>query len=81
MKYTAYLIRPMSQMVEFEAPEDATPEQLAELALELDELEPNISNQFEGDGDTQVHNLRDENGRNRYSDTGEKVDTDATVGD
>jgi hypothetical protein len=77
MKYTAYLIRPMSQMVEFEAPEDATPEELAALAMDLDELEPNISNPYDGDGETQIHYLRDEKGRNRYSQTGEPEGTDS----
>jgi predicted regulator of Ras-like GTPase activity (Roadblock/LC7/MglB family) len=77
MKYTAYLMRTMSQQVEFEAPKGTDPEKLAAMANDLSELDPNISNAFDADGEVEVHFLRDEQGRTLYSDTGEEVSPDA----
>lgn len=79
--YTAYLMRSMSQQVEFDAPDGTTPEELAAMATDRSELDPNISNVFDADGEVEVHFLRDEQGRTLYSDTGEEVDSDATPGD
>lgn len=79
MKYTAYLIQAMSQTVEFEAPEDAPAAELARMAGDRSNLDPNISNDFDTDGDLTVHYIKDDQDRVIYSETDEKEDPDAVA--
>lgn len=79
MKYTAYLIQAMSQVVEFEAADDASPEELASMAGDRSDLDPNISNNFDTDGDLKVHFIKDDQDRVIYSETDEKEDPDAVA--
>lgn len=60
--YSVYLTRTMSQVIEVEA--DDLKSAVAE-ALEREDLEPNISNSFEGDGETEVYSV-DSDGERLY---------------
>lgn len=70
-RYTAYLIRAMSQTVTFEAPDDADPEELSVLAVAESDLDPNGSNRFDADGDVEVFYVEDAEGTRVYGDGAE----------
>lgn len=55
-RYSVYLVRTMSQVVDVDADSLA---EAARLAVDENELEPNISNEFEGDGEVEVFSIRD----------------------
>lgn len=55
-RFSVYLTRTMSQVVDVEADTIA---EAARLAVDENELEPNISNNFEGDSEVEVFNVRD----------------------
>jgi hypothetical protein len=63
-RYEAYLIQPMSQVVEFET--DDPNADLVALAWDESDLHPNISNQFDTDGDGETYFIKN-------ADTGEIV--------
>lgn len=67
-KFTAYAMRTMSQVVEFEADEDSTDEELLDAAMNADglNLDPNISNDFEPDGDIEFHYIKNDAGKSVY---------------
>jgi hypothetical protein len=55
-RYSVYLMRTMSQVVNVEAD---TAAEAARKAVDENELTPNISNNFEEDGEVEVFNVRD----------------------
>lgn len=55
-RYSVYLVRTMSQVVDVDAD---TLAEAARKAIDENELEPNISNVFEGDGEVEVFSVRD----------------------
>jgi hypothetical protein len=59
-KYSVYLTRTMSQVVEVEADDLRT---AVARAMDQEDLEPNISNAFEGDGETEVYSVDSEGAR------------------
>lgn len=73
MKYTAMLLREMSQVVEFEAPDDTDPDELLRMAADLSTLDANISNDFEESGDVQVFYVKNDSEQTVASETGEEV--------
>ena len=64
MKYRAYITRVMSQTVEFEAKPGDNLEEAAMNAPDVD-LDPNISNKFEADGDEQIYYIEEAEGGKR----------------
>lgn len=54
--YDVYLMRMMSQVVKVKA---ANPREAAEQALDQNDLDPNVSNDFEADGDVELHSITD----------------------
>jgi len=59
-KYTAYLIQAMSQIVEFEAPEDATVEDLETLAAKLGDFGPKAGDDYDTDGDVEIYYVKND---------------------
>jgi hypothetical protein len=58
--YSVCLTRTMSQVIEVEADDLRT---AVAQALEQEDLEPNISNSFEGDGETEVYSVDSDGAR------------------
>jgi hypothetical protein len=55
-EYDVYLMRTVSQSIKVEA--DSLPE-AAQRAIEESDLEPNVTNKFEADGDIEVFSIKD----------------------